>query len=58
MAGSIPYNFYRILGVWNGTSKNMGLGIFWPDLEISAFKTERLGILGSPNIDLSRSLEF
>ena len=27
--------YYNILGVANGTSKNVGLGKFWQDLEIS-----------------------
>ena len=30
---STPY--YRLKGVANGTSKNVGLGKFWQDLEIS-----------------------
>ena len=29
-----PYNFRELIGVANGTSKNVGLGKFWQDLEI------------------------
>jgi len=35
------------LGVYNGLSKNMGLGIFWPDLKISEMFVIGLEVLFS-----------